>query len=180
MAMNGLSKNAQAFHNSSAMKNYPPNNRQACSAGRTGFSLIELMIVIVIVGVLAAIAYPAFIDSIRKGRRAEAFAALTAVQQAQERWRANNSSYSSDLTSAPPSGLGQNASTPNSYYTISLANSGSATYEAIATAVSGSTQANDANCAKLGVRTLNGNLSYAGGAAADSLTYAPSQACWSR
>ncbi|MBK7458565.1 MAG: prepilin-type N-terminal cleavage/methylation domain-containing protein [Betaproteobacteria bacterium] len=53
----------------------------------SGFTLVELMIAVVIVALLASIALPSFMDSIRKSRRSEAFAALSAVQQAQERWR---------------------------------------------------------------------------------------------
>ncbi|MBK9683398.1 MAG: prepilin-type N-terminal cleavage/methylation domain-containing protein, partial [Betaproteobacteria bacterium] len=75
----------------------------------SGFTLVELMIAVVIVALLASIALPSFMDSIRKSRRSEAFAALAQVQQAQERWRSNGSSYAESLTNAAngtPPGLG--------------------------------------------------------------------------
>lgn len=149
----------------------------------SGFSLIELMIVVVVVAVLAGVAFPSFMDAVRKSRRSEAFTALNAVQQAQERFRGNNATYASDLTGVAPAGLGLSSSTPGTYYTISLATDTSTistTYEAIATASSGSSQAKDGSCAKLGVRMSGGNLTYAGAAASGTLTYAASSPCWSR
>lgn len=50
-----------------------------------GFSLLELMIVVVIVGILASVAYPSYIDSVRKSRRADAKAALSQLVQFMER-----------------------------------------------------------------------------------------------
>lgn len=141
-----------------------------------GFTLMELMIAVVVAGVLASLAMPAFFDTVRKSRRSEAFAALMAAQQAQERWRANNASYASDLSAAPPAGLGIAATTGGGLYTISLANTGATGYDAVATAVSGTTQADDTNCTKLAVRMNNGNLTYAGA----SLTYANTNVCWNR
>ncbi|MBX3603912.1 MAG: type IV pilin protein [Piscinibacter sp.] len=58
-----------------------------------GFSLIELMIAVAIVGIVAAIAYPAYTDSVRKGRRAEARTALLTLMQQQERYLTQNGSY---------------------------------------------------------------------------------------
>jgi type IV pilus assembly protein PilE len=58
-----------------------------------GFTLIELMIVVVIVGVLAAIALPAYQDYAKRARRADAKTALFAVQMAEEKFRANNTNY---------------------------------------------------------------------------------------
>lgn len=51
-----------------------------------GFTLIELIIVIAIVGLLAAIAYPAYTDQVRKARRADAQAALSGFAVAMERY----------------------------------------------------------------------------------------------
>ncbi len=58
-----------------------------------GFTLIELMIVIAIIGVLAAIAIPNYSASVEKSRRADAQAALTALSQAMERYYTEKSTY---------------------------------------------------------------------------------------
>jgi len=71
-------------------------------AQRRGFTLIEVMIVVVIVAVLAAIALPSFMAQIRASRRAEAVAQLSLIQQAQERWRANQPAYANVLMTANP------------------------------------------------------------------------------
>ncbi len=62
-----------------------------------GVTLIELMVVIVIVSILAAVAIPSYEDSVRKSRRTEAQTALTSVLQQQERFFMNNMTYSTDL-----------------------------------------------------------------------------------
>jgi type IV pilus assembly protein PilE len=58
-----------------------------------GFTLIELMITVAIIGILAAVAYPAYTGSILKGRRAEARAALMELLQQQERYLTQTGSY---------------------------------------------------------------------------------------
>ena len=58
------------------------------------FTLTELMIVVVIVGLLAAMAYPSYINQVRKGRRADAQAALYDLAQAMERFYTRSHDYS--------------------------------------------------------------------------------------
>ena len=67
--------------------------RRATPRHGQGFTLIELMITVAIVGILAAIAYPSYQDSILKGRRAEGRAALLNLLQQQERYYTQTGSY---------------------------------------------------------------------------------------
>ena len=69
-------------------------------AADRGFTLIEVMIVVIVIAVLAAIALPSFMQQIRASRRAEAVAQPSLIQQAQERWRANCPCYAGSLTAA--------------------------------------------------------------------------------
>jgi type IV pilus assembly protein PilA len=62
---------------------------------RKGFTLVELAVVIVIIGVLAAFGVPQFLKSVERSKAAEAFNYLAAVRSAQERYLAKDGVYTS-------------------------------------------------------------------------------------
>lgn len=63
------------------------------TARKKGFTLIEMMIVVAIIGILAAIAYPSYQQQIRQSRRADAQAALVSLAGAMERIFSQSNSY---------------------------------------------------------------------------------------
>lgn len=69
------------------------------SRSRRGFTLVELMVVIVIVALLAAIAVPLYINYVKDARRSEAAGALAAVATAQQTYYQRNSGYANALAS---------------------------------------------------------------------------------
>ena len=81
---------------------------RSSQAAIRGFTLIEVMIVVAIIGILAAVAYPSYTESVRRGDRNAARAALLDAQQFMERYYAANNRYSqpkvgsvADDTTAP-------------------------------------------------------------------------------
>ncbi|MFO0910801.1 MAG: prepilin-type N-terminal cleavage/methylation domain-containing protein, partial [Isosphaeraceae bacterium] len=66
--------------------------------GRKGFTLVELAVVIVIIGVLASFGVPKFMQSVERSKASEAFNFLSAVRSAQERYQAKEGTYTTDWT----------------------------------------------------------------------------------
>lgn len=60
-----------------------------------GFTLIELMVVVAIIGILASLAYPSYMESVRKSNRADAKATMLQVAGQEERYYTENNVYGS-------------------------------------------------------------------------------------
>lgn len=99
------------------------------STRASGFTLVELMVVVAIVAILAAIALPSFADQMRKSRRAEAVSALQDAQLRLERWRVDHQDFTGSGVAIADSDfydftVTAAAATPNAY-SISAAPLGS-------------------------------------------------------
>ena len=64
----------------------------------SGFTLVELAVVVVIIGVLAAFAVPRFLASVERSKAAESFNYLASIHSSQERYHARQGTYASDLS----------------------------------------------------------------------------------
>jgi len=109
-----------------------------------GFTLIELMIVVAVIGILATIAFPSYQDYVRKTRRIDVQSVMLDMQLLEEKYRVNHIGYGS-LTEL-------NYSPPTDFYTFALTDITPTTYTITARAKSGTSQATDSGCTSM---TLN-------------------------
>lgn len=112
-----------------------------------GMTLIELLIVVAIVGILAAIAGPAWNDQVIKSRRADARNTLLAAQIEQEQYRANNLTYATSMSAM---GMGSFDSTTRDYYRVEVVSADATGF--LITATPNGNQANDSTCNVFAVR----------------------------
>lgn len=109
------------------------NNKQS------GFTLIELMIVVVIISVLAAVAYPSYLNQVRKGNRAAMQGDMQEMSLRLEEWRAQRFTYPAAADFATATGsLGT-----QDHYTVAYAPDADNQGYTITSTPKAGTQAND-------------------------------------
>lgn len=105
---------------------------------QAGFTLMELLIAVAIIGIIGAIAFPSYQQYVQRSSRADAFSALLREADFQERMYLQNNTYSGTVNSA---------STEKGLYTISVTPASATTFTVTATALGN--QLNDTGCTAL-------------------------------
>jgi type IV pilus assembly protein PilE len=131
-----------------------------------GFTLVEVMAAVAVVGILAAVALPSQLGQLQRSRRIDAHAALMRVQAAQEQYRSSTGAYAAQLsaltgTSTPRS--------PDGLYELALNDVGTDSVTLVARALPDRAQHSDTACLEITMR-LNQGLADLG----------PNGRCWNR
>ncbi len=115
----------------------------------SGFTLIEVMIVVVIMGVLVAIAYPAYTNHMLRARRADGQAALLNLSALMESYFTENNTY----VGATPAALGITTASQQGYYSVSVTSATATSYTI--TAAPQGVQTADTTCGSLTLTNTN-------------------------
>ncbi len=129
--------------------------------GQRGFTLIELMIVLVISAILLSIAYPSYQNQMQKNRRADAHATLLEIAMREQRFRTDNDTFTADLTQ-----LGYAASpatSPGGFYQLTVTpGAGGIGNAFLITATPIAAQAGDSDCTSITLSSIGIQSSNAG------------------
>lgn len=131
-----------------------------------GLTLIELMVVVAIIGIIAAIAIPAYDAQKRKGYRADAISALTRAAHLQERWYSRKGTYADSLSTIDAPTVSE-----NDKYNISLSFNSTNPDQFTVTATAKGPQTKDERCYTF-------SLDQAGRKTSTNSSDNPSTGCW--
>lgn len=126
------------------MTSIDPSARGTGMARHAGFTLIELMVTVVVLGVLASIAVPVYTQYIQSARRADARLALLQASNQLEKFYSNNLVYTENLAE-----LGLVSTSPDAYYRMRIVSVDVDHYRVVAEAAADASQFADTSCRSL-------------------------------
>jgi type IV pilus assembly protein PilE len=86
-----------------------------------GITLLELLVVLVLVSIVAALALPGYRQQMIRVHRTEALIALLELQTAEEKYFLRHNVYTGELSAAPPAGIGLATASSSNQYLLSIA-----------------------------------------------------------
>ena len=128
--------------------------RSSASVRRApGFTLAEILTVVVVIAILAAVAVPMWRVHLLRVRRADAISALIAVQNAEDQYFGRNARYASgtQLNAPHPAGLGLESKSARGYYDIEVRSGDGLAFTAIARANLSGAQTDDSRCVEFSI-----------------------------
>ena len=139
------------------MKMTYSNRNGRLPARHCGFNLIELMVTLIIIAILTMVAYPSFMQSVRKGKRSDAHTAMTRAASNLERFFSTNGTYTTDASQLGLTMDGGSAYSDQGHYVIAVAAGGTgigSSYVVSATAKAGDMQEDDTGCTVFSIDSL--------------------------
>ncbi|HHC74850.1 MAG TPA: type IV pilin protein [Thiothrix sp.] len=166
---------SQHVYQSFQQKKYNQRKQLFSRGSVLGFTLIEIMIVMAIIGILAAVSFPSYVQHVIKSKRSDAHTALFTIAQQQEHYFVQNMVYAPDFQTLYNAGSAvANMPSPEGEYSITLAACADPcqTYTLTATPVAGKSQARDRTCVSLSISHLGEKT------ALDNNSVDSSNRCW--
>jgi type IV pilus assembly protein PilE len=148
---------------------HPMHPVGAATSRSRGFTLVELMVTVAIIGVLASIAWPSYNQSVMHSRRTDAVQTLSYYRQALERCYSQNFTYQNAAPTPCPAAPGAAVVSTDGYYNVTFAILATSY---LITAVPIGVQVNDLQCQQLTVNQSGQTAALDSTAANSTLT------CW--
>jgi type IV pilus assembly protein PilE len=118
-----------------------------------GLTLVEITVVLAVVGIVAAMAWPSHLAQLQRARRLDATSALTRLQFVQERHRSAQGHYAANLAELGPAALVRSA---EGLYDLSARSAGDGAVVLLARARADRAQANDTDCREITLQLSQG------------------------